>query len=109
MMNLRSLNFVRQLPFIPPVCCSFHTSTCLSKDVAGRYRSSLNRNFPLTYEMAFPPEEIAKKKGYNSFNTAQLVILIYIMSNEVQILAAVIRKELSCTKRKWDRIFHSKH
>lgn len=58
---------------LPQMCVGLHTSTGLSKDVAGRYRASLNRTNPLTYEMAFPPEDIAHKKGYNSFNTAQLV------------------------------------
>ena len=40
---------------------------------AGRYKVSVDgRSNPLTYEMAFKPEEIAAKKGWNSFNTAQL-------------------------------------
>ncbi len=51
---------------------SIHSSPALHKVVAGRYRVTVDRSRPLTYEMAFRPEEIAVKKGYNSFNTAQL-------------------------------------
>ena len=51
---------------------SLHTTCKLDKIRAGRYKVSVNKNKPLTYEMAFLPEEIAEKKGYNSFNTAQL-------------------------------------
>lgn len=50
----------------------FHTSTALNKTVAGRYKKTLNRSKPLTYEQAFWPEQIAIKKGWNSHNTGQL-------------------------------------
>lgn len=52
---------------------SLHTTACLDKEKAGRYQATVNRTLPLTYEMAFKPPEIGHKKGYNSFNTAQLV------------------------------------
>jgi small subunit ribosomal protein S24 len=48
------------------------TSAALRRASAGRYRVTLDRSRPLTYEMAFPPEDIGVKKGHNSFNTAQL-------------------------------------
>ncbi len=51
---------------------ALHVSAARLKAKAGRYKVTLNRNRPLTYEMAFKPEEIADKKGWNSFNTAQL-------------------------------------
>ena len=52
--------------------CGLHTSAAVNKIVAGRYKVTINRDKPLTYEMAFKPEEIGEKKGFNSFNTAQL-------------------------------------
>ena len=55
-------------------CSSFHTSAALERERAGKYKVTVNRTRPLTYEMAFRPQEIATKKGFNSFNTAQLVI-----------------------------------
>merc|ERR1712141_956001 len=39
---------------------------------AGKYKVTINRNKPLTYEMAITPREIAVKKGFNSINSAQL-------------------------------------
>ena len=67
---------------LSPVCglhttasCGLHTTASLEKDKAGKYQVTVNRTRPLTYEMAFRPYEIAIKKGYNSFNTAQLVRL----------------------------------
>ncbi len=44
----------------------------LLRETAGIYRVTLDQSKPLTYEMAFRPNEIAVKKDYNSFNTAQL-------------------------------------
>ena len=61
-------------------CSSFHTSATLERERAGKYRVTVNRTRPLTYEMAFRPQEIATKKGFNSFNTAQLVILHFVSS-----------------------------
>jgi hypothetical protein len=52
---------------------AFHTTAAVEKERAGKYRVTVNRSRPLTYEMAFRPQEIATKKGFNSFNTAQLV------------------------------------
>jgi len=49
-----------------------HTSSRLDRVCAGRYRVTLNKSKPLTYEMTYLPEDIAEKKGFNSFNTAQL-------------------------------------
>ena len=57
---------------LSPVC-ELHTTASLEKDKAGKYEVTVNRTRPLTYEMAFKPQEIGVKKGYNSFNTAQLV------------------------------------
>eukprot|EP00095_Tigriopus_kingsejongensis_P000127 snap_masked-scaffold450_size166944-processed-gene-0.11 protein:Tk00127 transcript:snap_masked-scaffold450_size166944-processed-gene-0.11-mRNA-1 annotation:"28s ribosomal protein mitochondrial precursor" len=49
-----------------------HLSPPLGKTVAGRYKVTVNRTKPLTYEMSFKPEAIMHQKGFNSFNTAQL-------------------------------------
>ena len=51
---------------------SIHSTSSLFKEKAGKYKVTINRSKPLTYEMAFSPKEIARKKGYNSFNTGQL-------------------------------------
>lgn len=50
----------------------FQTGSVLGKETSGRYKVTVNRSRPLTYEMSFKPPDIAVKKGYNSFNTAQL-------------------------------------
>merc|ERR1711874_312255 len=50
----------------------FHTTTATQKTVAGRYRVTLDRSKPLTYEMAVRPEEIGTHKSWNSANTGQL-------------------------------------
>jgi hypothetical protein len=49
-----------------------HSTAVLDKTKAGKYKVTVNRSKPLTYEMAFRPNEIASHKGWNSFNTAQL-------------------------------------
>jgi small subunit ribosomal protein S24 len=51
---------------------SLHISPALLKIQAGRYKVTRDRSRPLTYEQAFWPEQIANKKGWNTFNTAQL-------------------------------------
>ena len=55
-----------------PVLRPLHTTGWLAKEKAGRYKVTVGNSRPLTYEMAFKPSEIAERKGYNSFNTAQL-------------------------------------
>lgn len=57
---------------VQPAGCALHTSCALAKVRAGRYRVTIDRSRPLTYEMALRPEEIGRKKGFNSLNTAQL-------------------------------------
>ncbi|XP_040568306.1 small ribosomal subunit protein uS3m [Lepeophtheirus salmonis] len=55
-----------------PALRRIHTSVCLRKEKAGRYKATPRRTFGLTYEMSLLPEEIAHKKSWNSLNTAQL-------------------------------------
>nr|ACO11286.1 28S ribosomal protein S24, mitochondrial precursor [Caligus rogercresseyi] len=50
----------------------FHASARLCKEKSGHYKSTPRRTFGLTYEMSFLPQEIAHKKSWNSYNTAQL-------------------------------------
>ena len=38
----------------------------------GEYKVTINRTKPLTYEQSMKPDDIARKKGFNSFNTSQL-------------------------------------
>ena len=49
-----------------------HTTAVAAKEQAGKYKVTLNRTKPLTYEMAMQPQKIASHKSWNSFNTAQL-------------------------------------
>jgi len=49
-----------------------HTTASVSKEQAGKYKVTLNRTKPLTYEMAMQPQKIASHKSWNSWNTAQL-------------------------------------
>ena len=51
---------------------SLHVSAPLSEERAGRYKVTINRTKPLTYEMAFKPFDIAVKKAFNAYNTGQL-------------------------------------
>lgn len=48
-----------------------HTTSVCAKIQAGRYRPSPKGDFPLTYEMAQPPEYIAHRKSWNSWNTCK--------------------------------------
>merc|ERR1719189_987477 len=38
----------------------------------GEYKVTINRTKPLTYEQSMKPDDIGRKKGFNSFNTSQL-------------------------------------
>ncbi|XP_043464952.1 28S ribosomal protein S24, mitochondrial [Leptopilina heterotoma] len=51
----------------------FQTSAVTNKARAGRYRVTAKKNKPLTYEMSLKPHEIAHKKGWNSWNTSNLI------------------------------------
>lgn len=51
---------------------SIHTSSIFCRIQAGRIRGSKMRNKPVSYEAAFPPEDIQHKKGWLSFNTSNL-------------------------------------
>ena len=46
-----------------------HTSPVMSKIVAGKYKVTLDKSKPLTYEMAVQPDHIGIHKSFNSFNT----------------------------------------
>ncbi|CAL1676619.1 unnamed protein product [Lasius platythorax] len=50
----------------------FHASTVLNKSQSGRYKITLKRDRPLTYEMANPPHYIASRKSWNSWNTSNI-------------------------------------
>ncbi|KAL1508890.1 hypothetical protein ABEB36_003710 [Hypothenemus hampei] len=50
-----------------------HMSPILEKNQAGRYRTTPRKNFPLTYEMANPPHQIAHRKSWNSWNTSNIL------------------------------------
>ena len=57
----------KQIPFR-----LLHTSPVMSKIVAGKYKVTLDKSKPLTYEMAVQPDHIGIHKSFNSFNTGQL-------------------------------------
>ena len=62
----------RSLQRVNAAAALLHTTPAAAKEKAGKYRVTLNRNKPLTYEMAMQPQKIASHKSWNSFNTAQL-------------------------------------
>eukprot|EP00088_Acartia_fossae_P026833 TRINITY_DN2759_c0_g1_i1.p1 TRINITY_DN2759_c0_g1~~TRINITY_DN2759_c0_g1_i1.p1 ORF type:complete len:170 (-),score=12.47 TRINITY_DN2759_c0_g1_i1:48-557(-) len=62
--------YLNRLLYVP--VRGFQTSSVLAKIKAGRYKVTLDRNRPLTYEMAMIPEKIGTHKSFNSFNTGQL-------------------------------------
>jgi hypothetical protein len=77
---------------------SLHTTSCLERERAGKYRVTVNRTRPLTYEMAFRPQEIATKKGFNSFNTSQLVSFNY--SKKIAIIT-FLKSSIENNKMYW--------
>ncbi|XP_046915348.2 mitochondrial ribosomal protein S24 [Dermatophagoides farinae] len=69
---------------------------------AGRYKVTLKRNRPLTYEQANKPSYIGVRKGWNSWNTSSLPGVS--LTSEVSIDDAFIRKFIAGT---WHRLFLS--
>lgn len=51
----------------------FHCTAVVFRVQAGRYRVTLNRDRPLTYEMAQKPHHIGHRKAWNSWNTSNLL------------------------------------
>ena len=70
---------------------------------AGRYRVTLRRNRPLTYEMANKPSSIGVRKGWNSWNTTSVTGCEH-NASEVTIEDMFIRQFISGT---WHRLFLS--
>lgn len=70
---------------------------------AGRYKVTLKRNRPLTYEQANKPHYIGVRKGWNSWNTSSVTGAEHTAS-EITIDDIFIRSFLSGT---WHRIFLS--
>ncbi|XP_012233117.1 small ribosomal subunit protein uS3m [Linepithema humile] len=50
----------------------FHTSTVINRSQSGKYKVTINRDKPLTYEMANPPHYIAHRKSWNAWNTSNI-------------------------------------
>ncbi|XP_043289438.1 28S ribosomal protein S24, mitochondrial [Venturia canescens] len=65
---IRSLRLQTSLPQR-----SFHVSAAASKSVSGRYKATPKQTRPLTYEMANPPNYIAHRKAWNSWNTSNIL------------------------------------
>ncbi|XP_032679641.1 28S ribosomal protein S24, mitochondrial [Odontomachus brunneus] len=72
MMSLQHMKNV--LPVIQQTLAQrhFHMSAVLSKVQSGRYKITVNKDKPLTYEMANPPHYIAHRKSWNSWNTSNI-------------------------------------
>ncbi|XP_012259204.1 28S ribosomal protein S24, mitochondrial [Athalia rosae] len=49
-----------------------HVTAVTARVQAGRYRVTIKRDRPLTYEMANPPYQIAHRKSWNSWNTSNV-------------------------------------
>ncbi|KAJ3641599.1 hypothetical protein Zmor_028099 [Zophobas morio] len=79
-----------------------HTSSACQKSQSGRYRITAKRDFPLTYEMANPPHQIAHRKTWNSWNTSNLEGGL--RSSETAIEDMFIRKFVTGT---WHALFVS--
>lgn len=56
----------------PLQCRTISLSAVCAKSQAGRYRITPKKDFPLTYEMANPPHQIAHRKSWNSWNTTNI-------------------------------------
>ncbi|KAJ8938097.1 hypothetical protein NQ314_011609 [Rhamnusium bicolor] len=79
-----------------------HTSPVCCKSQAGRYRITPKKDFPLTYEMANPPHQIAHRKSWNSWNTTN--IEGGLRSSETAVEDVFIRKFMTGT---WHNLFVS--
>ena len=44
---------------------ALHTTPAAAAERAGKYKVTLNKNKPLTYEMAMQPQKIASHKSWN--------------------------------------------
>lgn len=66
--SLNVLTFLQQ----PSLRRFIHVSVALSKVQSGRYKPTIKRTKPLTYEMANPPHYIAHRKSWNSWNTSNI-------------------------------------
>lgn len=51
---------------------SVHVTAALDKVQSGRYKITIKKNKPLTYEMAQPPHYIGVRKAWNSWNTSNI-------------------------------------
>ncbi|XP_057665294.1 28S ribosomal protein S24, mitochondrial [Diorhabda carinulata] len=51
---------------------ALQTSSVCLKTQSGKYKITTKKDFPLTYEMANPPFQIAHRKSWNSWNTSNV-------------------------------------
>ncbi|KAF7995561.1 hypothetical protein HCN44_006668 [Aphidius gifuensis] len=81
---------------------SFHATASLDKCRSGRYRPTLKRTRPLTYEMANKPHQLAHRKSWNAWNTSN--VEGGPRSSEIAVEDEFIRRFMSGT---WHNIFLS--
>ena len=93
MNGVNNVNFVR----------NFQTSSPLFRTVVARPKKTKKKTNPVTYEEILPPHFISVRKGYNSFNTSNL--LGESRSGETAIEDMVIRKFIEGT---WHRLLIGK-
>ena len=55
----------RSLCLARAASAGLHTTPVAAKEKAGKYKVTLARNKPLTYEMAMQPQKIASHKSWN--------------------------------------------
>ncbi|XP_050446237.1 28S ribosomal protein S24, mitochondrial isoform X1 [Cataglyphis hispanica] len=69
-----SASYIEILPIVQRnlIQRNFHASTVFNKSQSGRYKVTLKRDRPLTYEMANPPHYLAHRKSWNSWNTSNI-------------------------------------
>ncbi|XP_020295313.1 28S ribosomal protein S24, mitochondrial [Pseudomyrmex gracilis] len=67
-------NIQNTLPIIQGTIAQryFYVSAVVNKARSGRYKPTLKQDKPLTYEMANPPNYIAHRKSWNSWNTSNI-------------------------------------
>ena len=51
--------------YLARTAAALHTTPAALAEKAGKYKVTLNRNKPLTYEMAMQPQKIASHKSWN--------------------------------------------
>lgn len=72
MLNSFRLQLISSQSSLNPVRLISTSAICL-KSSSGKYKSTVKKDKPLTYEMSNPPHQIAHRKSWNSWNCCKFL------------------------------------